>query len=336
MFALAGIAAIPFVGSRVDRPGRPRLIAIGTLIMLASALGFLGVDRVGPLAITLRLAQGLAYSITFVVGAALAADMSTPERMSRTMGLYGSANLVTNAVAPAIAEPLMNVFGYRAVFVVSAVMAVVAFCFARRLTERPRAPAGPGRGGLGVVFRRWRSVRMMAAIGLAGVALGAMFTFSQPMALALGIDQMRGFFIAYTAGTLTVRFTLAGLADRVGPQRACVGSLVLYAAVVFAMRYLNVFGLALLGGAFGVAHGFLFPAAMALSVSGLPAEERGRMLTLTNGAFIGGTVAVMPLGVVAARLGYPMVFTLSALGALAGAALLARWPVASAAAPHHA
>jgi hypothetical protein len=117
----------------------------------------------------------------------------------------------------------------------------------------------------------------------------------------------------------------------VGPQRACVASLVLYGIVVFSMRFLPALGatgLETIGAAFGIAHGFLFPAAMALAITDLPAAERGRMLTLANAGFIGGGAFVRPLGVVAGHLGYPALFAMCAGGTLAGAALLARWPIA--------
>ena len=281
----------------------------------------------GPLALVLRAAHGFAYTIVFVGGAALAADLSPPDRMARTMGLYGSANLVTNAVAPAFGEPLLDRFGPRAVYLAAAAVSLVSFLLARRLVELPPA-GGAAPGGLGLVLRRGRAIRSVIAIGAAGIAVGAMFNFSQPMALARGTRDVRSFFIAYTAAVMLVRFGLPGLTDRVGPQRAHVGALVIYTVVVFSMRFLGWLGLPTLGFAFGVAHGFLFPAAMALSVAGLPAAERGRMLTLVNGAFIGGTAFVMPLGVMAAHAGYTAVFTLSAAVTLAAAAMLARWPVA--------
>ena len=52
-----------------------------------------------------------------------------------------------------------------------------------------------------------------------GAAFGAMFTFSQPFALELGITRVRGFFIAYTAAALFSRLGIGGLADRVGRLR---------------------------------------------------------------------------------------------------------------------
>ena len=333
MFSFAGVAAVPFVGARVDRPGRPRLILGGTILMLVSSLGYLAVDRVGPLALLLRAAHGVAYTVVFVTGSALAADLSPPGRMARTMALYGSANLVTNALAPLFAEPMIDRLGPGSAYVAAAVVSLVAGVLATRLVERPPAhgDGGPAHASLWAVLRRGRARRILVAIGFAGIALGAMFTFSQPMALALGIRTVRGFFIAYTLAVVVVRLVLRDLIDRVGPQRACVGALGLYAVVVFSMRFLPLmpsFGLSALGAAFGVAHGFLFPAAMALSLQDLPAAERGRMLTLTNAGFIGGGAFVLPLGGVAARVGYPALFALAAAGTLAAAALLARWPIA--------
>lgn len=331
MFSFAGLGAVPFVGARVDRPGRPRVIVGGTALMLVASLGFLAVDHVGLLAMVLRGAQGAAYTIVFVTGAALAADLAPPGRMARTMALYGSANLITNAVAPLFAEPMIDRFGPASAYVAAAVASLASGLFAARLAERPRAHAHPvgAAASLWTVARRGRAVRMVIAIGLSGVALGAMFTFSQPMALSLGIRHVSGFFVAYTIAVIFVRLGLRDLIDRVGPQRACVGALGLYVVVVFSMRFLGVgpLGLSAFGAAFGVAHGFLFPAAMALSIADLPPAERGRMLTLTNAGFIGGGALVLPLGGVAAHAGYPTLYALCAACALAAAALLWRWPI---------
>jgi MFS family permease len=329
MFNFAGIATIPFVGARVDRPGRPRLIRAGTIVMLVASLGYLFVDRVGPLAMALRAAHGVAYTIVFITGSALAADLSPPGRMARTMALYGSANLVTNAIAPLLVEPLIDHVGPWTAYVAAALTSAIAGALTFRLVEHPHAhtPADAETRGLGPVLRRGRARRITVAIGLAGIALGAMFTFSQPMALSLGVRHVSTFFVTYTAAVILVRVVLHDLIDRVGPQRACVGSLVAYVIVVGAMRWLDVLGLGVMGAAFGVAHGFLFPSGMALGIHDLPAGERGRMLTLVNAGFIGGGAFVLPLGAVAARAGYPALYALCAAGCLGGAALLHRWPI---------
>jgi MFS family permease len=329
MFAYAGLAAALLAGRRAARRGRRRLIIEGTLLMIASALGYLAVDRIGPLAMALRAAHGAAYAMVFVTGSAIAADLAPPGRMARTMALYGTSNLVTNALAPLLVEPLVDRFGPPAAYVTAALASLVAGALATRLVEgEPGGPTPAAGGSLRAVLRRGRAQRLTLAIGLAGVALSAMFSFSQLMALSLGIRQVSGFFVAYTAAVIFVRLALGGLIDRVGPQRASVGALVLYTLVVFSMRFLDVLGLSALGAAFGVAHGFLFPSVMALAVTDLPAAERGRMLTLANAGFIGGGAFVGPLGAFAAWAGYPALYALCAVGALAAAVLLWRWPIA--------
>jgi predicted MFS family arabinose efflux permease len=322
--AFAGVASVPFLGARVDRAGRPRLLAFASLLMTATALAFAAVDRVGALAVGLRALQGIAATIVVVVSAALAADLAPPGAMARTLAIHGSAGLVTNAVAPLLAEPLIDRFGPRAGYVVAAVGALAALALSRRLVEKPHPADATSAVGLGPVARRGRAQRLMAVFALVGIAWGTMFTFSQPFALALGIQEVRGFFVAYTAAVLVVRFLLRDLIDRVGPERATVGGLGLYAVIVFSMRFLGMgpLTLSVMGGLYGVAHGMLFPAMLALGVAGLPRVERGRMLTLAHGAFIGGTALVAPLGPLAAHVGYPMVFAVAASGALAGVALV--------------
>jgi predicted MFS family arabinose efflux permease len=330
MFAYAGLGTALAIGGRIERPGRQRLIVGGALLMFVSSLGYLAVGSAGALAMVLRAAHGAAYTMVFVTGSAIAANLSPPGRMARTMALYGTSNLVTNALAPLLVEPLVDHLGAWTAYVTAALASLVSAFLAARLVESPpqTAAGAPARGSLLDVLRRGRATRLTIAMGLAGIALASMFSFSQLMALSLGIQKVSGFFVAYTAAVITVRLTLGGLIDRVGPQRACVGALVLYTVVVFSMRFLGFVGLGTMGAAFGVAHGFLFPSVMALSVADLPADERGRMLTLANAGFIGGGIVVGPLGAFAAHAGYPAMYALCAAGALAAAALLARWPIA--------
>jgi MFS family permease len=327
--AVAGVTAVPFVGARIDRVGRPRLLAVGSLLMAATAVAFVAVDHVGALVVGLRGLQGVAYTLVVIASAAIAADLAPPGAMARTLAIHGSAGLVTNAVAPLLAEPLIDRFGPRAGYVLAAAGALLAVALARRLVEHPHPTDATSAVGLAAVARRGRVQRVMTVFALVGIAWGTMFTFSQPFALALGIRQLRGYFVAYTASVLAVRFLLRDFIDRVGPQRATASGLGLYTVIVFSMRFLGLgpLTLSVMGGLYGVGHGLLFPALMALGVADLPRFERGRMLTLANGAFIGGTALVAPLGSLAALVGYPTVFAVAASCTLAGAALLARRPV---------
>ena len=326
-FGIAAVAVIPIIAWRIDHVRRMPLLIAAAAILVATSLAFLLVRRAGLAAVGLRGLQGVAWALVYCAGSALVSEMAPRERLAQTIGVWGSANLITSAIAPALAEPLIDNLGPPAAYLLAAASAAVALLFSRRIQEtRPQGSGLHQLGGVGAVLRRPSTLRMMAVLVIAGIAYGAMFTFHQPMALQLGIKSVRGFFIWYTVGALAVRLGMGGAIDRIGPLRMSIAALIGYTIVVVGMRNLDEGTLSLYGGLFGVAHGVFFPAHMALIVSTANPGERGRILTFANGGFIAGTSAVLPLGAVASWLGYPGVFTAAGLATLIAVGILIRWP----------
>src|SRR6185369_4767334 len=104
-----------------------RLLLAACLILALAALGFVWVDRVGPLAIALRMAQGFGWAVLFTSGMMLTIGMSPPSRLAQAIGYYGVANLAMNAVAPAAAEIIAERVGWTPIFLLAAVAGVLAF-----------------------------------------------------------------------------------------------------------------------------------------------------------------------------------------------------------------
>jgi hypothetical protein len=195
-------------------------------------------------------------------------------------------------------------------FALAALAALVAAWGSRRLPNAaahapapkpandaaPIAGPGDGRGRLYVAF----------VVG--GLCWCSLFTFIAPFTLARGEHVVRGFFVGYTLTALAVRILGARLADRLGPTRVAVGSSIAYGLIVAAAGFVGPTHLFALGAVFGVAHGAAFPSLMALLLLGLPGPRRARVLALANGAMNLGISAVFALGLVAERLGYPLVF----------------------------
>lgn len=91
----------------------------------------------------------------------------------------------------------------------------------------------------------------------------------------------------------------------------------LYAAVVFATRWLSTGLLPWLGAGFGLAHGALYPALNALAIEGAGEHERGTVFALYLGAWNAGwSLGSFGFGAVAERFSYPAVFTLASAVAL--------------------
>lgn len=326
VFGIATVAFTPLAGSCVDRFPRRYAIVAGAALMGLSALGFLAVDAVGRTLLVLRVVQGASYALVVTAVGTLVADVAPHQHLGQALGLSGSSMLVMNALAPAIAEPLAAVAGWRAVFVLAAGAAVVAAVLAAGVDEAAASPRATGgaRGGLLALLCRRLALHYAIVIALAGAAFGAVFTFHQPYALALGRTQVGGFFVAYAVAAIAVRVGFGHVPDRVGLYRVALGSLVVYAAVVLAMAGMRPWALEPLGALFGLAHGAFYPAVNAIAVTAVRPHERGRMMAIFTGSFsLGVWIGTTLLGVVAARAGYAAVFVVAALGTLGAIAVLA-------------
>ena len=320
------VALMPVMGALVDRFGRRHFLTAGALLMAAASLAFTAVDSLGPAIFVLRALQGLAFAMAFAAGSALAVDEAPPERVAQAIGLFGLTVLSMNAVGPAVVEEVSARAGWPAAFGLAAAGALLCALLSLRLRERalPRADGEP-LAGLVEVATRPSQLRVTLVIALVGTAFSALFVFHQPFALASGIAKLRDFFAAYAAAAIGVRLGLGGWIDRLGRRRAALASLSLYVVVALLATQLPHTGLALLGGALGLAHGVFYPAFNAVAIESSGPRERGKVMALYQAAFqLGGAVGPLALGLLADRAGYPAVFvTAAACLALALAVLVA-------------
>jgi len=333
VFYLTAVVLGPLMGAVVDRHGRRAFMTAGGLVMAAASLAFVAVDSVGPLVYALRAVQGVAFAMAFVAGSALAVDEAPPERLALALGIFGLTMLANNAVAPVVVEELAMRGSWQQAFALAAGAALLCSGLSLRLRDGERPGPDQPVPRLLDVMRRPGALRIGLVIGLVGAAFGAMFTFHQPFALELGIAQVRGFFVAYTAAAIAARLLLGPFSDRLGRRPVSLGALVLYTGAAAAMAGLDRIGLAPLGAAFGLAHGVFYPTFNALAVEGSGPHERGKVMALFNAAFnVGVAGGTFGMGLLAARAGYPAVFLaagLAGLGALAALATTPRTPPAT-------
>jgi predicted MFS family arabinose efflux permease len=301
---IANVLATPFAAALIGRLGPRRALLVSSAIMALGATGYVFVDVPGPLAFACRAMEGLAWSLAFAAGGSVVAQVAPAGRVSEAIALHGSSNLITNALAPALAEPAVAIIGARAVFTIAALVAVAGSVLWLRLPRDEPGAALPVAAAGAPVSQPF----LLFVTAVLGVGFGAVFTFHQPLALSRGITRVSDFLVAYTAGALVMRVGFGRLIDRIGAARVAVGSFLFYAAVVAAMAGLGPGGLAPLGALFGIAHGLFFPSIMSVIYAAVPPAGRGRLLSQVNACFNGGYICVAGLGVVAERAGYALVF----------------------------
>ena len=191
--AASAIGGIAF-GWLADRIGRTRALS-ASILLYAVATAACGVATdVWQLAIA-RLVLGLGMGGEWATGAALVAETWPAEHRGKAMGLMQSAWAVGYALAAAVNALVLPRFGWRAVFLVGLVPALVTLWIRRRVDESPLWLAGRAAprptSGLAAILRgpgariTWVLMAMNAATMFAWWGL---FTWI-PSYLARPIDQ---------------------------------------------------------------------------------------------------------------------------------------------------
>jgi MFS family permease len=316
IFSLAALFSVPFLGLIVERLGHRRASIAGYLLMAACAFAFALVNGIGPGLWTLRVLQGLAASIVFAASVALVSAVAPPDKLGQAMGLSGAASLAMSAVAPAIAESLGARYGFGYAFALAGVAALLGAMASRGLPKLEMAFGPHARSLLAIPGPDIRAV--LAALAVTGAGFNVVMAFLAPFALRHGIQAVRGFFISYTVAALTIRVLGGGLTDRLGLRRTARLGITLYGIVIAGIGLAGPAHMVSLGFVFGLAHGALFPALMALLFKDVEPRDRTWLAGLSNGVLQLGMLSVSLFGALANHTGFELVFIL--VGALVAAA----------------
>jgi len=324
MGGLAGLLTVPFAAYGIDHVSRRLFFRLGTGLIVLLSIGFTRVHAVGPLVFVLQGCVSASFVLSFNSAAALLMDHAPPERIGQAIGWLGGANVLMNAVATMIAEPLAASYGWNVVFELGVVAGCAAFALsfaARDAPQRPRLAATPN-APFSQPSKAGQWSILFAAFMVGGVFI-AMFGFVQPYALSAGAHQVRGFFLGFTTSAVVGRVFFGGLGDRVGRRVVSLWMMLGYALAALLMREFHPDLLIVYGLAFGAAHGILYPTLNALLLETLPSARRGLGMALYNGAFnLGSSVGSLAWGLIAKQQGYPLVYALAAGASLLAAAVL--------------
>ncbi len=143
-YLLAATCVIVAVGSLGDRFGQRRLLLWGVLIFtIASAL--CAVAPTLPALIAARAVQGVGAAIIMALALAMARAAAGDGKVGRAMGVMASTSAVGTALGPVIGGILLDVAGWRAMFVALVPAGAAALLLLRRhfATDRRESRAIP-------------------------------------------------------------------------------------------------------------------------------------------------------------------------------------------------
>jgi predicted MFS family arabinose efflux permease len=326
-FSVSAVLLRPAAGLYGDRRGRRPLMLVGVVVFAASVLAY-GLAGSTTVLVALRLVGGAGEALFFVGMVTAFSDMAPPERRGEAMSLASLALYLGVGVGAILAEWIVAVAGFTAVWVAATTSALLALGLVARVAEtRPDTPTPSGSSGP-TTERRWVHtaglvpgfVLLASIVGMAGF-----LAFVPLHALDVGLRGSGPILVLFAGIVVAIRSVGARLPDVLGPGTA------IRAALTMSLVGLSVLGLwhRPVGLAVGttllaVGIALLTPSVFALAVSTVPAEERGQVIATTS-AFIDVAFGVGPvtMGLVAASMGRPAVFLTGALIAGAGMVLVA-------------
>lgn len=317
--------AIPLTGILVDRFSRRPFLIAGVAVMTLTNAGFNLVDHLGASLYLLRWLQGVAFALAFTAGGTLAVDLLPPRRRAQGLGIYGVATLLTHSIGPPVAEKLVRLSGFSAVFWLAAALAGVSLLLAALVREPEHERAAGDETDAGVsMWQVLTGTGIFFAIVLnftCGSGFGALAFFMPTYVDRLGLAQVSPFFIAYSIAAATLRLTAGGLPDRFGHRWFVVPLAIgLVGALVFAGELAAIWQVAALGVIFGCSHALLYPTLNALVVDRVSElNATGKAMSLYIGGFNAGvTLSSLLYGLAAEHLGYRAMYRIAALVVLAG------------------
>ena len=145
------------------------------------------------------------------------------------------------------------------------------------------------------VIRRYHP-GIILLIGVAmGMGINIPFSFVRPFSEQLGIEGIRGFFLTYAAVAFVVRVTCRRFPDRLGVRKTVTLGMVFLTFEMLSFLWVTNAARLVLPAIFGgIAHAFVFPAAMTGGSLAFPSRYRGLATTLMLTMFDSGTLLGQP------------------------------------------
>lgn len=331
IFGIAAVAAVgvrPLVGQALDHFGRMPVIYVGNVVNVGSILLYFTVSAIGPWVYVVRVIHGIGLATLFSAFFTYGADVVPESRRTEGFALFGVSGLLPIAAAGVIGDIVLNVAGFRELFLTAALMAGIALVISLPLPERkPEQREGLARGGFFSVVRQ-RTLRpvWLMAWGMAFV-LTAYFTFLRTFVDETNVGSVGLFFATYGAAAIILRIGLGWVPDRVGQKRVLFPSMGSLAAGFLVLSVATGSGhVAIAGVLCGIGHGYGFPILSGMVVSRALDEDRGSAVSIFTALFDLGTLIGGPvLGVIISGFGYATMFTFAAAAIVAASFVFAAW-----------
>ena len=142
-YLLPASALLLFGGGAGDRFGRRRILILGMLLFAASSLLCALAPTLSWLLIG-RVLQGTGAALLLPNSLAILGESFSDEARGRAIGIWAAAGAIMGAVGPVLGGWLIDLTGWRAIFLINLPLALAAIALALAYIRVPRTDSGKG------------------------------------------------------------------------------------------------------------------------------------------------------------------------------------------------
>lgn len=320
-FAITAVILRPVVGAAADRRGKKGLVLAGAAVLAISSFLYNMAGNL-TLLLALRVLHGIGWAAFGTAMSALVADIVPAPRRGEAMGYFGMSTNVAMAIGPAIGVFVAVSYGYQPLFVVSALVAVVAVVTSAVIKDEQPVQAEL-RGG-----PTWQRFLLPSAffpsliLALSALTYASIVTFLPVYAEKQAVGNPGLFFTVFAVVVIVARGPLGKLSDRLGRGVVIAPGLLVAAVGLAVLSWsFSMATMLLVAILYGVAMAAIQPALMALAIDRAgPAQRGAAMGTFSTAMDLGIGLGSFGWGVVAQTGGFDTMYLAAA--ALSMVALL--------------
>lgn len=329
-FSLSSVLCRPYISNMIDKIGRKKSYALGSLIMALLPLTYLffrgdiKADFI-PL-ILVRVTHGIGFAICITAAFTYMADLIPRDKLNQGLGMFGVSGLAGSAIGPVVAEVIVRRSGFDMLFITASAMACVGLVIQFFLKETYVHVLRTSQSSFFVVLKKKRVLMVAVVALLFGFGLAAVNGFVAPFASERRIAFISLYYLAYSGAAILTRIVGGGIADRMGEDKVIPYAMFLMAVGLYTAVFMNgSFLLFCSGFMTGCGHGLLYPALNVRAIRGEPQDIRGKITgaytgSIDAGVFVGSVI----LGYVAELAGSETLFLVSGTALVAGLLIYCR------------
>jgi MFS family permease len=314
--ALTALLTRPIAGNLADRYGYRLVMRVGALVVaVGGLLYFLPLGLVGL--VPVRLLLGVGEASLFTAGAAWTVSLAPHSRRGQLIGLYGVSMWGGISAGTFLGATLQHV-GYAAVWALAAAVPAIGFLLVSSV-EAPRQVASSG--GHGLLLRP--ALVPGTGLGLAAVGYAGLVAFVVLHLQARGIHGGVAVLSCFSAVYAGTRLFIGHLPDKLGPRRVACWSGIGEAIGLLIIGWAPNLAVAIVGSVvMGVGFSLLHPSFALVVMNRAARSQQGAALGAYTSFWDLGLAVFGPVtGLVATGFGYPAVFVVGAICALAAAGI---------------